>query len=217
MSRLASVLAFTEGQVRPASEWLPAQPSRHDASWTLPALSGRLIELAGGGATANLSLAFSLVDDAQQRREPVAWVVCHGSNFFPPDAAACGIDLGNLPVVFAPAAPHAARAAERLVRSGAFGLVVIDIAGESASIPQPLLTRLAGLAEKHECTTLILTDRDPERTALGSLISLRATAQRRTLQRRVPGRYACRLEVLKDKRHPPGWTRDETRLGPPGL
>lgn len=211
-----SATALARDGVFPARALTSSAP-RPDTTWTLPALSGRLIELAGGGATANLSLAFSLVADAQQRREPAAWVVCHGSNFFPPDAAACGIDLDNLPVIFAPAARHAARAAERLARSGAFGLVVADLTGESASIPQPLLTRLAGLAEKHECTTLILTGTDGAHATLGSLISLRATAQRRALQRRLPGHYACRLEVLKDKRHPPGWTREEIRLGPPGL
>jgi len=208
--------ALARNGVFPARELARSEP-RPDAAWTLPALSGRLVELAGGGATANLSLAFSLVANAQERQEPVAWVACHGSNFFPPDAAACGIDLDNLPVVFAPAAPQAARAAERLVRSGAFGLVVVDIAGESALIPQPLLTRLAGLAEKHECTTLILSGGDAERGTLGSLVSLRATTQREVLQRQVPGRYACRLEVLKDKRRAPGWTREEIRLGPPGL
>lgn len=200
-----------------AARELTRSGSRPQTSWTLPTLSGRLVELSGDGATSSLSLAFSLVGDAQKRQEPVAWVVCHGSNFFPPDAAACGIDLENLPVVFAPSARHAARSAERLVRSGAFGLVVVDIAEESARISQPLLTRLAGLAEKHECATLILTGKGSERASLGSLISLHAMARRRVLERQVPGRYACRLEVLKDKRQAPGWSREETRFGPPGL
>ncbi|MGH9382365.1 MAG: recombinase A [Thermoanaerobaculia bacterium] len=230
MNRLATVLAFADERVQPAVRWLPRQgsPTTDRARWTLPALSGRLVELSGLGASATLSLAFSLVADAQGRQEPVAWVACHGSSFFPPDAAACGVDLDNLPVVFTPTAARAARAGERLLRSGAFGLVVLDLAGERPLLPQALISRLAGLAEKHDAVVAVLTAKPAERTSLGSLVSLRAEARRTAfsgglaqalgrVERQVPGRYACRLEVLKDKRRPPGWTHEEIRLGPPGL
>lgn len=218
MNRLATVLAFADERVQPAVRWLPQGPAPADrAQWTLAALAGRLVELSGLGPSATLSLAFSLVADAQGRQEPAAWVACHGSSFFPPDAAACGIDLDNLPVVFTPTAARAARAGERLLRSGAFGLVVLDLAGERPLLPQALISRLAGLAEKHDAVVAMLTAKPADRTSLGSLVSLRAEARRVPVERQVPGRYACHLEVLKDKRRPPGWTHEEIRPGPPGL
>lgn len=218
MNRLATVLAFADERVQPAVRWLPQGPAPADrAQWTLSALAGRLVELSGLGASATLSLAFSLVADAQGRQEPAAWVACHGSSFFPPDAAACRIDLDNLPVVFTPTAARAARAGERLLRSGAFGLVVLDLAGERPLLPQALISRLAGLAEKHDAVVAVLTAKPADRASLGSLVSLRAEARRVPVERQVPGRYACRLEVLKDKRRPPGWTHEEIRSGPPGL
>lgn len=233
MNRLATALAFADERVQPAVRWLPLTPQRGPepadrARWTLPALAGRLVELSGRGASATLSLAFSLVRDAQGRQEPAAWVACHGSSFFPPDAAACGIDLENLPVVFTPTAARAARAGERLLRSGAFGLVVLDLAGERPLLPQALISRLAALADKHDAVVAVLTAKPADQASLGSLVSLRAEARRLAVPQglaqargrvepQVPGRYACRLEVLKDKRRPPGWTHEELRLGPPGL
>ncbi len=95
--------------------------------WKLAALAGRVSELSGFGPTSALSLTFSLVLEAQQRGEPVAWITSRTSTFFPPDAAANGVDLDALPVVFVPDAPAAARAAECLGRSGAFGLLVLDL------------------------------------------------------------------------------------------
>ncbi|HPA82033.1 MAG: recombinase A [Thermoanaerobaculia bacterium] len=227
MSRLAAVLAFTGERVTPAIRWLPRPTTAGEAAcWSLPALAGRLVELSGHGASAALSLTFPLVLDAQQRRETVAWVACHGSSFFPPDAAAGGIDLEQLPVVFAPTAPAAVRAGEKLLRCGAFGLVVIDLvrlapdaAGRAiATVPQPLLARLAGLADRHDATVVVLTDRAADRPSLGSPVSLRAMASRLTpLPPQRPGRYTCRLEAIKDRRHPPGWSHEEFRSGPPGL
>lgn len=58
------------------------------ARWELPALAGRLAELSAQGASAALTLAFSLVLDAQRRGEPAAWITPAGSSFYPPDAAA---------------------------------------------------------------------------------------------------------------------------------
>lgn len=235
MSRLAAVLAFTDEHVAPAVRWLPQRTTGVErASWSLPGLTGRLIELSGHGASAALSLAFSLVLDAQRRGESVAWIACHGSSFFPPDAAAGGIDLARLPVVFAPDPPAAARAGERLLRSGGFGLVVIDLicptrstadaptaaarARPPAAPPQPLLARLAGLADRHDALVVVLTDKAAERPSLGAPVSLRAAATRLTpLPPQRPGRYACRLEAIKDKRRAPGWSHEEFRLGPPGL
>ena len=56
-------------------------------------------ELCGSRATATLTATFGLVQEAQSRGEPVAWITLPSSTFFPPDAAAGGIDLDSLAVV----------------------------------------------------------------------------------------------------------------------
>ena len=87
----------------------------------------------------------SLVLDAQCSAEPVAWVTRPGTTFFPPDVADNGIDLGGLAVVVVPSPTAVLRAADCLLRSGAFGLVVLDLysgSGEPAvEVPMPVQVR----------------------------------------------------------------------------
>ena len=96
-------------------------------AWGRAGLSGRLVELSGEGASAVLTAAMGLVRDAQEERETTAWVATQKSLFFPPDAAAGGIDLGALAVIRVPDLPYVPRAADKLARSGAFGLIVLDL------------------------------------------------------------------------------------------
>jgi recombination protein RecA len=189
-------------------------PRRGAAGWGLDALAGRLTELSGLGAAAQLSLAFTLVREAQRRGEPTAWITDRASTFFPPDAAASGIDLDALPVVFAPGAAAAARAADKLARSGAFGLIVLDLIGTDRKTPAPLLSRLTGLAQQHDAALLFLTEKPAEQASLSSLISLRCESSRKDAG---AGRFFCLVRSLKDKRHGPGWTSTEVHRGPVGL
>ncbi len=196
--------------------------------WGYAQLAGRFVELSGCRGSAVLTLAFGLVREAQQQGDPVAWVSLTRSTFFPPDAAEGGVDLDCLPVVLAPDARAAAWAADQLVRSGGFGLVVLDLGGpppgaEAARrIPDPLQQRLVGLAQAHGSAVVALTAKPAEAPSLGSLVSLRAEA------RRLPGfepaaegaaGFPCRLEVrvLKDKRRGPGRVHREVCRGPAGL
>jgi recombination protein RecA len=175
------------------------------SEWSFSALVGRLTELTG----AALTPAFSVVLEAQRLGEPVAFVGNASSGFFPPDAAESGIDLDALVVVRAQNGDAAAiaRAADQLARSGAFGLLVIDLAAATTAVPAPLLTRLLGLAQKHGAAMLFLTAaRTPP---LGSLISLRVECRRK--------RGAVELLVVKDKRRAPGWTARQECRGPAGL
>src|SRR5207245_477963 len=71
----------------------------------------------------------------------------------------------------------AGRAADALVRSGAFGLVVMDLA-EGSVLPIPLQARLVKLAQRHETALVCLTRSGPGHGSLGPLVSLRAEAQR---------------------------------------
>ncbi len=200
--------------------WGRSRPWRQTAAahWALEELAGRLGELSGLGASAQLSLAFSLVLDAQARHEPVAWITGTASSFFPPDAAACGVDLASLPVVFTPDPPTAGRAAERLVRSGAFGLVVLDLIGLRGvrgrrHVPVPLQSRLAGLCQRHDTALLALTEKGADEASIGALVSLRCEARREE----EGARHLLKSIVLKDKRRGAGWEHAEVWRGPAGL
>jgi len=183
------------------------------AGWSYTQLVGRLAEVSSCGASAPLTLAFALVHEAQRHGEPAAWITRCESSFFPPDAARCGIDLDALPIVRVPDAATAARIADKLLRSGAFGLIVLDI-GRDDRVPTPLQSRLLGLAGKHDAAVLFLTEKPSESPSLGPLVSLRAQAARR---RTAEDRFACELQIVKDKRRGPGWSHREIRHGPAGL
>lgn len=190
-----------------------SDPALARPAWSCAELAGRLCEVIPGPASAVLSAAFALVLEAQGRGQPVAWVAAGTSSFYPPDAAAAGVDLAALPVVRVGGSPAAGRAADLLLRSGAFALVVLDLCGpggDQARLPDPLQSRLVQLALKHDAVVLCLTETRPDAPSLGSLVSLRAEASRRRLGE---GRYACEIHVLKDKRRGPGWRWREVRWG----
>jgi recombination protein RecA len=206
--------------VSPASADLQRPPATAGSFWTLRELAGRLVELSGWQRTAHLTAACGLVLDAQLGGDRAAWITLQSSSFFPPDVAEGGVDLEALPVVRVPDPRLAGRAADHLVRSGGFGLVVIDLSSASdgayARLPVPLLTRLLGLARTHDVAVLLLTKKPSESSSLNSLVSLRAEAQ----WARSPmgeGRYEVRVHAIKDKRSGPGWSRLEVCRGPAGL
>ena len=190
-----------------------ATPGPVPGSWTSTALGGCLAELSGTGASSSLTLAFSLVHQVQRQGEPAAWITRAESTFFPPDAAEGGIDLAALPVIRLPGRRQCLRAAEQLARSGAFGLLVIDLGG-CLDLPLAAQTRLAGQALAHGTLILCLTAKTDRQPSLGSLVSVRAHAQR---IRRGGGRFVCRIHVLKDKRRGPGWRDEVWCRGPDGV
>ena len=196
------------------------QVARQTPIWSVADLSGRLVELSAGAEAGHLTAAFGLVLDAQLCGDRAAWVTLEHSSFFPPDVAAGGIDLDALPVVRVPDARAAGRAADHLVRSGGFGLVVVDLSGgehvRSASpsvLHAALLTRLLGLARQQDVAVLLLTKKSHEAPSMHSLISLRAEARWRTRE----GRCEVCVRVIKDKRGGAGWTHVETCRGPAGV
>lgn len=200
--------------VSPVSSSVPelsrdiVQPS----PWNLAAIAGRFIEISASASAASLTLAFGLVRQAQNRKEPAGWVTSMESFFYPPDAAQGGVDLAALVVIRVPHAASIPVAGEKLLRSGGFGLVMLDLG--IADIPMPLQSRLTGLAQRHHAALVCLTEKESKKFSLGSLVSLRAHAER---QRRSDHRFACRLRVLKDKRHGPTWSHEELCRGPAGL
>jgi recombination protein RecA len=208
---LARFLARATSKIVPLDELRAASA---DAAWGVAALRGRLVEISARGASAALTCAVELVAEAQAQGEPVAWVTLSTASFYPPDVADSGVDLAALVVVRVPDAIVAARAAERVLRSGAFGLVVIDLdRGTGAELKMPVQGRLVTLAQAHDAAVVCLTEKSGETASVGSLVSLRAEALRAREQRE----HVLSVRALKDKRRGPGWIHTARRRGPAGM
>jgi hypothetical protein len=188
------------------------QPAARTTRWTLSEVAGRFVEISSSSSSAALTIIFGLVREAQGRKEPVGWVTSIESFFYPPDAAHGGVDLAALVVVRVSNRTSIARAGEKLLRSAGFGLIVLDLG--TADVPLPLQSRLTGLAQHHQTGLVCLTEKESKTFSLGSLVSLRAHAERK---RGGDSRFSCRLHILKDKRRGPIWAREEFFCGPAGL
>jgi recombination protein RecA len=183
------------------------------APWSLDGLAGRVVELSGAAEAPCLSLACSLLRQAQEAGGFAVWVSAREDSFYPPDLAAGGVDLRSLPVVHLPDSPSAGRAADWLLRTGAFCLLVLDL-GRDLELSVGLQGRLAQLARRQNDTVLILTEKGRGTPSLSSLVAVRAEAVR---VRRAEGGYRCGVRFLKHKRRAPGMQHGEVFLGPPGL
>lgn len=137
----------------PVSRSAPSAPDSRLARWELARLAGSLVEISGTADSGVLSSALALVAEAQHHqarnhktrhhknrhgRHPgsisnpdpalVAWIATTRSLFFPPDAVESGIALDRLVLLRLETPAAQIRAATRIVHSGAFGLVVVDLA-----------------------------------------------------------------------------------------
>ena len=199
--------------LRPHLKGVAAEPRTKTPLWSRAQLAGRLCEISSIPGAALLTAAFRLVLDAQLEAEPVAWITATPDTFFAPDAAENGVDLIALVVIRVPDAQAAARAADRLLRSGAFGLIVMDL-NSNATIPTPLQARLVQQARTHNTAILCLTSKAREAPSLGSMVSLRGQTSCRHLE---VDRFRYEIEILKDRRHGPGWRHTEICRGADGL
>jgi len=181
-------------------------------AWSLDAMRGRLVELSARGASATLTTAIDLVLEAQHAAEPVVWIMLVTGSFYPPDVADSGVDLAALVVIRVQDAIGAARAAERVLRSGAFGLIVIDL-GASHELSMVHQGRLVTLAQSHDAAVVCLTEKSADTASIGSLVSLRAEA----LRARTGSQFDLTVRALKDKRRGPGWMKKLKARGPAGF
>lgn len=180
-------------------------------SWQLDELRGRVVELTGAGATAVTTVATELVCAAQCEREPVLWIRQQGATFYPPDLAACGVDLEALAVVALAEHEAMLRAADTVLRSGAFGVVLLDFVGR-VTLSLGVQARLVGLAKQHEAVLVCLVhDGGP---ALGSFASLRAECRRRRVE---DGVFERSIHIVKDKRRGRAWQDTRVCDGAVGL
>jgi recombination protein RecA len=185
------------------------------AQWLEPA---RLVELAGDHAAACTTTAVALVRDAQLRGETTAWIQPRGGALYPPDVARMGVDLEALAVVQVPpsALPHGpCRAAELLLRSGGFGLVVVDLeGGVPPGAGETWQARLGALARTHQTSVILLSRKAPHHGSLGALVTVRIEPRR---ERVGEGRFAIVHHVIKNKSGTPPTIDDDRYRGPAGL
>tara|TARA_B100000809_G_scaffold264633_1_gene321001 strand:- start:982 stop:1659 length:678 start_codon:yes stop_codon:yes gene_type:complete len=187
------------------------EPASH--TWSLDTLAGRFVEITSRCTPTFLTSAAALILEAQQRGELAAWIGDTESIFFPPDFVASGIDLAALPVIRVSQPNKAAMAADALLRSGGFTLIILDVS-QLGRLRVGTQTRLSGLARKHHTALLYLTRNERGSPSLGSLVSIRGEIDK---QRSGFNRFTCELQVIKDKRTGPGWGYVEVCRGPHGL
>jgi len=192
--------------------------------------TGRLVELSGSqnGPSARTTTAVSILAHRQQQGETAAWLQPHGGPLYPPDLADAGIDLDALVVVHIPASsgPHGScKAAELLLRSGAFGLVVIDLcAGTPPGNGEAWQGRLLGLARQHNAQVVLLTEKPAQAMSLGPLVGIRieprrgrAPAAQRLGARPGPTPFTVQHDLIKNKTGKPIEPTAEVHRGPWGL
>jgi recombination protein RecA len=206
---------------------------KKENNWSRDTLAGRLVEIRSATAPARLTAAFGVVRNAQQHGESAVWITTTHSSFFPPDAAEGGVHLDSMPVVRLPLVNDIPRAADALIRSGAFGLVVMDLiedtgparrslgeGGRGTRIRNGAPARLTGLAQKHDTAVVLLTGDPRDSNRLGPVVSLRAEARRGSKPSssfRGDRTGVIEIRVIKDKLQATGWHHTEPCRGPSGL
>jgi hypothetical protein len=188
----------------------PNTPAQRDDARPLAELivPGRLVELCGEAQT---STAVAILAHAQREGETAAWIQPTGGELYPPDLAAAGVDVEALVVIHVPptgamsGAAGQCRAAELLLRSGGFGLIVIDFCRTEPTGSTAWQGRLLGLARQHEVRVLLL--RREARESLGPLVGMRVASHvERVSNDEDPsgfcprtGQFEIHHEVLKNK------------------
>ena len=181
------------------------------ASWRFDSLIGILAEVSEEKPSGAVSFAADIIAEAQSQNEPVAWVSGTVSIFFPPDLRSRGVDLSAVAVIRVRGEADSLMAAEWLVRSGAMGLVIVDLE-EQGNITDASLGRLLKLAERNLCAVLFLTRKRSQDVSLGSRISLRAC-----ITRTGSAPFVVDIRTTKDKRSNSGSRQSRWYHGPPGM
>lgn len=173
---------------------MPLTPER---TQRLP--KGKLIELVSGvGPSSGSSLAALTLLETQKEGGLVAWIEHGEGALFPPDLSRLGLDLDSLLIVRTPIESGAiaiAKAAEILLRTGAFSALTLDFSALRRPRGEAFLARLAALARENDARVLILRD-SREEPSLGTSIALRLDARRARIGR---GRFRLEPHTLKNK------------------
>jgi len=188
-------------------------PTPSQTNLAFKTVAGRLCEISGQHNQAQMSLAFRLILEAQTQGEQVAWISLTKSTFFPPDAQAHNVDLESLVVIRVPDCRAIARCADKLARSSAFGLILLDLE-QTSQLSSPIVSRLNQLCQKHQTAILCLTQKETNQASISPLVSLRVSAQR---IQHAPFSYTCTAQILKDKKGGTGQNFKVNHRSLPGL
>jgi recombination protein RecA len=177
---------------------------------------GRIVELTGDDS-GKLSIALGLLATAT-RDGGLAAIVDPARAFYPPSAAAAGVQLANLAVVQPAGLPQALEALATLLQTEGFTALVYDLPRGGKEPNAGQLSRLAAAAAHTGTLLLVLTSTGRARTAtstnrpLGYFASVRLLAERRDcLWRAGPAGaplelagYRLGVTVIKHKLAAPG-------------
>jgi hypothetical protein len=179
----------------------------------------RLIELSAQTAAGRFSLAVEWLLAAQRGGDPAAWIQPAGGRLYPPDLLRNGVDLASLLVVQVPpreARLGALRAAEIVLRSGSFAVVVIDLLDGVPPHDAAWQGRLLRLMRRHRTTVLVLTHKAAAHDSIGPMCGLRLQPRRQRGTAADDG-FWIDTTTLKNKASQ-GWLPAPALCrGPPGL
>lgn len=188
-------------------------------AWDFSDLRGQLIELSEEVPFGALTFTSELIAAAQLLGEPVGWISSRPSIFYPPDLAENGIDVSAVTVVSVADEREAVWVCDLLIRSGAFGFVIVDLE-QGKRLSDAAMARLVHLCRRQRTTLLFLTIKRGGLASLSSLVTLRGVVRRRGPLPEGSARrpsFVCEITTVKDKRRTPG--RKVTRIydGPVGV
>jgi hypothetical protein len=207
--REASAAAFTQADETVVRSGIPELDRALHGGFT----RGTIATLEGAPSSGRTAVAARLL--AVATATGLGAVV--GEGLFPPSLAAAGVRLERLLIVPVREPPAAARAADILLRSGAFGVVVVPVLpggrGSSAT-----WTRLASLA--HRANALLVVLGVEASSELRYFASLRLETALERVRWNGPSGHLCELAgydvratVRKHKHAAPGGTARFTCLG----
>jgi len=159
---------------------------------------GQIVEINGAVSSGKTGFLYRLLG-GMSRRETIAYVDFSGS-FFPPAAAAAGIDLEQLLLISPDHIAAGLRSGELLFRQGQSTVLVCDLTDRPQPLPMILLHRLRMEAIRARGLIILLTEQYPTGPnqsvqVPGSMVALRlnvTTAQPRTWQVTVTRSRFCR-------------------------
>lgn len=160
----------------------PAAPGEGGLSTGLAALdqilatgglaAGKLTEIAGGPSSGKTALALTAIASITTKGAGLAAFIDGRDQLYPPAAAALGVDLERLLVVKPPAS-GIARAAEILVRSRGFELIVVDLPAQHR-LARSVAHRLRTAAHQTRTALAVLCNRAGDVDAAHARLEVRA-------------------------------------------
>lgn len=186
--------------------------------WGIDALKGRLVAVPKMSLGAALTSVVHVLADAQKQLETAAWIIGKHSCFYPPDAARWGVDLDAVAIVQLSNEKDMWFAADKLIRSGGIGLVVLDLESlgpkrETQGILS-LQNRLARLARTYNVAVIILLGmQSAEDTGAPVSLTVKSTVSPTS----SPGRYTVCVAPKRDKSGTSHWKIEELCDAPDGM